>query len=79
MLKEIPLGFFILTFDYCLYQNKGIIICVNTNSKKQLLNQPSLKEYAINSYESPYIKEQTSGLLRANKHSLKSISARTDL
>jgi hypothetical protein len=79
VLKEIPLGIFVLTFNYCLRQNKGIAIYINTNDKKQLLNKPSLKEYAINSYKSLYIDKQTFTLLRTNKHLLELIGLRTDL
>jgi hypothetical protein len=50
VLKEIPPGIFVLTFNYRLRQNKGIIIYINTNGKKQLLDKPSLEECAINSY-----------------------------
>jgi hypothetical protein len=79
VLKEIPLGIFVLTFDHCLRQDEGITICVNPYGKEQLLDKPPLKECAIDSYKSPYIEERTSVLSRANKHSLKSIGLGIDL
>jgi hypothetical protein len=57
VLKEIPLGIFVLTFDHYPRQDEGITICVNPYGKEQLLDKPPLKEYAIDSNKSPHIEE----------------------